>query len=684
MSGRMQHYIPQSFLRGFSLDQKSQQTYVYNKNKSYISNINRIAVQRDFYSIPSLNGEETLDDKITNYESNRLGVLLGNLRLSEVGSSIDPYIAAEVIAHLSPRSKSIRSMFGNATNQLIVGISDIFSNKEAVLSVMELNDPLPNKTWRDRFSSLLNDDLELKKLIDFVMSKTNIPKTTLEKIGYMLIKENILGDTLPVNELAKYVLSILINNIDKTIESAHKKFLNSEIIVEPRKQSLVEFTWFISSAQGEGAIMPDCIAIALDEEGVYLPYIMASGTSIIVMPLTSEKILIGLKSIDSIPDLSNFNNEASACCSEFFISSSSNHAYLSENIGNRWKTKSDFIVHDSLNELLNKNQTKNEVISDLNSIPSVSFQLNFTNWSTDFDIQSINKVIKTIIHSMCHSLNLNVLDAITFTSNFEKSLSEIDRGFKLNDIYEGTPDYIAQGVAALLVIKDGKPKVHLVLHQEYALSLIEDNSDNTEIALHFLVAGLAIVHITDKIEKILPNLLMEPFKTFNHSAVLHCALRKAVRAYQYSYISANFGSAEIIEEEYYNYFITTFDVSQSNILKAKEEYKVDRDSNKFLCSLINDVGNILTCTARVVGHLQGAKGIFIPPEKSLIETVILSHQLTGWVNAFASDLHTFWNIELWSKDDFYALNIHVERLLWPHHIFLFPTDDNIDTTILPL
>lgn len=44
MSGRMQHYIPQSFLRGFSLDQKSQQTYVYNKNKSYISNINRIAV----------------------------------------------------------------------------------------------------------------------------------------------------------------------------------------------------------------------------------------------------------------------------------------------------------------------------------------------------------------------------------------------------------------------------------------------------------------------------------------------------------------------------------------------------------------------------------------------------------------------------------------------------------------
>ncbi|WP_446719370.1 DUF4238 domain-containing protein [Halomonas sp. KG2] len=105
MSGRKQHYIPQSFQRGFCIPGKKNQTNVYSRTKHYISNINNIAAQRDFYSAPSPSGEKTLDDSITFYE-NKLGNLLHSLRSLEIGDTANPQVSAEIIAHLAPRTNS--------------------------------------------------------------------------------------------------------------------------------------------------------------------------------------------------------------------------------------------------------------------------------------------------------------------------------------------------------------------------------------------------------------------------------------------------------------------------------------------------------------------------------------------------------------------------------------------------
>ncbi|MCP6134276.1 hypothetical protein NL393_34395, partial [Klebsiella pneumoniae] len=89
----------------------------------------------DFYSKPANDANKTLDDKLTDYEG-RLGELLRILREKNVGTDVEASIAAEVIAHLTPRSKSLRSIFGHGTQKLISGLADVISDKTLMISLL--------------------------------------------------------------------------------------------------------------------------------------------------------------------------------------------------------------------------------------------------------------------------------------------------------------------------------------------------------------------------------------------------------------------------------------------------------------------------------------------------------------------------------------------------------------------
>ena len=71
---------------------------------------------------------------------------------------------------------------------------------------------------------------------------------------------------------------------------------------------------------------------------------------------------------------------------------------------------------------------------------------------------------------------LDRLDGITFAVNVQAALDDLDRGFDVNATSEGTPEYIAQGIATALVLRDGVLKVRIVL-------------DALDTAKHFSVNG---------------------------------------------------------------------------------------------------------------------------------------------------------------------------------------------------
>jgi len=682
MSGRKQHYIPQLFLRGFLICQQSEQTHVYRRDKKYVSKTDSVAAQRDFYSKPSDNENKTLDDKFTDYEG-RLGELLCMLRAEDVGADIEACIAAEVIAHLTPRSKNLRSIFGYGSQKIIMGMADVLSDKVAMASLLGLDEPAPNKKWNEHVASSLNSDPKISAPLEFVVEQMGMPKDSLERILFMSLKEYVLGDANSIFCELQPLFSQLRTGIEDAIIYGHKKVFNDGVVVEARKQSLESFLWRIFPAPQDGAIMPDCIALGFDEEeGVYLPYIMASVITTVIMPLTSEKLLVGVRKGDANVDLSSFNYDASECSDELFIAASSAHEYLRENIGNRWKTKMSKIARDTLDSICNHKACGGLNDSKNMTTPLFNYHITFNGWSTENDITHINGVIQTVVGKLCQTLDLSRLDGITYAADFEKEIEKTERGFDKNETPEGEADYIAQGGAALLVKRDDKLKVRIVFHQTYAHALISEDLQSRDVALHLLAAALIIVHIINRFEDVLPEFLMEPVTMNNHPAVLHCAMRKALRAYYYAFDSAEFGAEELLEQEFSGYVARTLDSAYEQILNAKETHRKDRDHPKLFSRVHAAVANILVTMARLIGHLQGMGKSPLLTSDTDVEAAIVARQLTGWVNVFAYDLERFWKQPSWTREDLYALNIHVERLLWSYGIFLFSSGSKQETMIL--
>tara|TARA_R110000851_G_scaffold13945_3_gene47284 strand:+ start:2464 stop:4521 length:2058 start_codon:yes stop_codon:yes gene_type:complete len=676
MAGRKQHYIPQSFQRGFCIPGKNHQTNVYSRKKNYTSNINNVAAQRDFYSAPSSSGEKTLDDSITFYE-NRLGDLLHSLRLLEVGDIANPKASAEIIAHLTPRTNSARNIIKNSAKLFISEASEIFAEKNELLFHLGWNKASTNPVWNKLFLPLIENEEDFTNLLTQFNAQIKIPKEVFYRMLFILSKESILSENNPLPYLVSLLFEKLTTQTDEMVIQGQKKILREDLTVKSRKKILESYKWHINAAPTEGAIMPDCIAIGLDEvDNVFYPYIMTSKASIVIMPLTSQKILIGVDKDCTLPDLSDFNKEASECSDELFISALPNHISLQENIGTRWRKKIESTVSNTIDKMkaLQNPKKNNSYLSK----PS-SYKLVFTDSISELNEFIINKKIKDVIKKTSN-LDLTRLEKITFTSNFQKTISETKRGFDTNLIPEGAPDFIAQGAALVLVLRNNKLKTHLVLDNNYALAILQKPKSSTCITSHILVASFSFSNIVDKFERKLSGYLMEPSSIENYDSTLHTSIRKAIRAYKYAYDSAEFGAKRIFEKEFSNYIIKSLESYYPLIDNAKKSHAIDQDFQKLFITIHNAITGILIDSARFIGHMEG---IGENPVKTNTEITakLNALQLTGWVNVFAYDLRNFWQKEEWQHEDFYALNIHFERLLYPKGILIYDAGDEGGTTI---
>jgi len=676
MSGRKQHHIPQSFQRGFLYCEKSGQVYVYRYGgTSHISSTKDVAAQRDFYSKSASDGSQELDDKITEYEY-RLDFLLRTLRSIEIGAEASASVAAEVIAHLTPRGKNVRRMFVNFPTRLIAGVSEILSDEEAFAYLLGLGEPAPNETWNKQVVASIDGEPRLTQAIELILAQTKIPKSLLDRVLFMWAKEHIFGGTNPIPEQFQQAFSTYLSRIDRVASENHKKMLDTGLVAEPRKQVLEELIWHVRSAPSGGAIMPDCIALGFDEdEGEFLPYIMTSRVTSVVMPLTSEKLLVGVRAGNAAPNLSAFNREASECSDELFIASTADHADLGQNIGKRWKDKMDSIIHDVYGSLKSYQHSKKTEPVTAVPTPFAPYQLTFIGWLTEEDVTPVSGTAQAIVEKLRQRFDLKRLDGITFTSEFGQTLTETERGFDTVTAPEGIPDHIAQGASAILIMRDGELKVRIVLNKAYALSLVGENMQDASVALHLIVSGLSLTHTVNQFENTLPGFLLEPMSMDDHDAVLHCALRKALRAYRYAYDSAEFGAEDLFEQEFSNYLVRALDLAYSHIAEAKAAHTADGDYPKLFHAAHSAATDILIESAKLIGHLHGTGKPALPAPETAVGAAIMARELAGWFNAFAYDLQRFWQKEAWTREDLYALNIHVERLLWPCRIFLYPADN---------
>lgn len=310
MSGSKQHYIPQCFQRPFKIESnlKEDKVWCYRKGKStaFPNNIADNAAEKYFYSEKALGDEKTLDDLITVYEG-RLGHLLKVIRGLDEEDTVCPEVAAEVIAHLSFRSKSIRHLMNNGIIGMVEKMSNLMNNGLDVKDFPAA--PIQGKI--------------LAKIMEGIRehpeaSKITLQEESLARIAYAYAREN--SDT--IIEDGKGLLKGFLEAFKKhDIRNFHAKSFKG-MFPEKVFTQLSEMKWSICKAIDGQAILPDCIGIVSEDGETFTQLVGGTKTAqVVIVPITPYSLLIGTADVMFNLSIDLYNKYAACCSDEFFISS---------------------------------------------------------------------------------------------------------------------------------------------------------------------------------------------------------------------------------------------------------------------------------------------------------------------------------------------------------------------------
>lgn len=693
MSGRKQHYIPRCLLKGFETPSKGKtiKVWVFKKGqRSFVSPIEDVAAERHFYSEPSNDGSLTLDDRITQYED-KLGKLLILLREEPLGSIIDGEIAAEVVTHLTIRGAHLRDAFSLAVEQLSVGAVDIFTDEKHMRSLVGADAHVPPPMLEEQIEKLLKEHQDLFAMI-------GLPKPVLRQIAFTLVKENFDGFFAEHSPIFASILNETASTASTIARDGHTKALNASLKPDVRVASLCRFVWTMCGIPGGDLILPDCVALAIQSGGTTPdPYIMSSVDKIntVFLPICSDRILIGYKNQDRLPDVSAFNEAAAACCQTFFVSAcmSPELEDLTERIGEKSKTTLLDAVTSALDEFTNRSlvdknrdtsavQVMNGPILSESTMTfgmddgghgteeahNLSYSITFLDCADQETAEKIAATVNVVVSEMSRWLPLNRLDHITFAEDYGAALERLDRGFPVSSPLVPTESEIGTGVAmAPLIIREGVAKVCIVMRAWLGHALIGEEGEGQTVAIHTLANQLAHVACIDLIDQALPGVLLSSIDD-DWERWLYRYMHEAWTAYFAARISATFCPG--IGSSYRDTLLALVKKTKDDIPRERLAYRVHGDLGRLLGTAISSIGTVMNWAAQLLGHCDGLSESVYDQEGSLTQA-LKDSGLQGWMDVFRRDLSKLFELrDRWgSIQEFLAMNRHIERVLWQFGVF---------------
>lgn len=668
MSGPWQHNIPQSLLRGFRIrggTKKTSQVWLFQKGcEPTLAFVKNVAAADNFYSIPTVDGSKTLDDQITDYEQTSFARALHYLKDAQADSIVDASSAAEVVAHLTIRNDHLRQTFGEASQKLFADAIDVFCNETHVRPLLGIDDKAPPTRFTNAVDEFLSEHPEL--------SNIPVPRHVLHRIAHMMTREWFNRSFLECAPLMLGVLTALITQAPEFVRAGHNKALTSGLAPGPRAELLRQFSWTVRAAGTEGFVLPDCVAVGLEVEKQLQPLMMAglAESSLILMPLSSRKMLVGTRTAKDEPDLAAFNRVASSCSHQFFIAATKDFAELAANIG----TASHHFMEEAVGTLIK--QYKSDGRSETSLVPTdwantdvddgappaaPQYSICFRDCADQATAERIAANVFAVTSEMCRMMPLDKLDGVTFAYDYSAALRDLDRGFASSPL-EPTEEEFGAGVAmAPMVIRDGVRKTHIVIRGEMGHYLIGDDDSNRRLALQTIVQQLARAACSQILEETLPEAKVED----HFEAFLYQCADSAWRDYFSSRVGGYLNPE--IGDGYCEMAAAVIRRAHRDLVAARVDYQSTNDMNKLMEVALLRVHDILRFSAAVLGHYDGL-GKPLLENQPVLETALTKAGLRDWFILFDGELSELWNRrgEWLSFDEFLVLNRHVERLLWHH------------------
>lgn len=669
MAGKRQHYMPRLLQRGFLADPafEAERTWLHRPGSvARLVGIRDVGVEDWFYSRKSLDGLPTLDDAITEYEG-ELSATIRVLREAPPGTYVDGALAAETLVHFVFRAAHLRSIMTAGVAAASNGLEALFTDPSRLGAMLGLAGPA--------LSSVVTSAIQSKagELVE-----AGFPSSFTERLMTFLVRE--VGSDLVAKAVEQSgPMFAMINGMvaDKARET-HNAMVEKPLDENGWVEALAGFIWSVEAATD--LILPD--AIALSRKGYAAPleplvFTSAGDASVVMMPVSHDRMLVGRRSKAVPVDLTKFNAEAASSCESFFIASRS---FDSEGLNSRIGVGPSDAISSAIAEAVREaEQTRSIGVPDIPAaMPREMTHQNFTysvklaDFGDDILAREYADIIQAVVSSLSRDLPLHDLDGVTIAYDYHGALKAVDRGDpSLPPISSGALGYGIGVAKSVTVWRDGHRKEHLVIAAGLAEYWTSEDMALRASGLHILIKMLAGTAQATRYA----DAYSTGFSPDQMGRELHTAVATAPSGYwsakQAAFIDPQQGAALA------DLVINGLDFAENEIADARSRMRDSSDIDEATMRAIQCVTGVLDHVADWLGHRDGLTDGQVFDGSDLPDR-LKARGLEHWIEMFGRDLAACYPPD-GSLDISVVttLSRHVERILWSLGIYCWPQADGM-------
>lgn len=669
-SGPNRHFIPAFLQRGFAIPSKvsksKKEIWYFGTNQRREKRLIKETGSEDFFY------SDATDDIITNLESD-LASKLTEICDNPLGRLVNAEAAAALVSHLSMRTAHFRDTARDVITSVLTESKSFLADPKNIATCIGLgvDEVVPTDRFREFVIDQLTRDLSIAEL--------GIPPRVFERLVFFLLKENsenVWGPS-PAHDAVRVAADELRAQSPKIIRSSHDKALSETVTPSEHENFLQTLDWGILAAPDSGAILPDCVIIAIDEDGKAGSYMFTGNDRLgaVVMAVSYKKLLVGRNAGFELPTEFEYNIEAARFSHSFFLShrkdeeTSRLHGILGEglqvSLEENVAVSMDSWRGENISEPLQDVQGVCESSSKYAPTDPTRYQLCIRGCNNRDDIHSIQENISNLVAEFANVYSIEFLDGITIARDYVALMRSIAQNFSSAPTTEISLPEAGVGVGKTVLIAGMDVlKAHIYLPSTVAQALISDNPDKKGWAEHIFVKQLTSVFWMGKVDRVLPGDMTTPHIESQIDGWLYVNVHAAIKGYEMSRVAASIGNSQEIANGLRGLLVDSLDCMGTNVMKSRRAYRMHGDMDKLLTVVLPTIRNVLTIAANLLGHCSNT-GDSPFDESGMLKSAIERRGLTTWFNWYQRHLERFSKrLGQWASfDEFLAFNIHVERLL---------------------
>jgi Protein of unknown function (DUF4238) len=355
MAGKKNHIIPKWMQKGFASRTVGEEvfTWIYRKGSNpFETNTGNSNAENYFYGRKE---ELNADDVMTEVETYKLSPLINKLRNRNCDLNNSKTEIAELIAHFSIRTKTMRKGIEQMAEKTFEGMKEVLTDDETVSNVL-LN---PSEQQLESFfdDALSDSDPEMENILN-ILKMSGFEKDQVKEFIVGITQATLKNEEAKndiegfVKDLFSTMFDGVLEDLPNSMKKAHNRSLLDNTIPQPRVDKYKQLNW--STYDTTSTLILGDVACIFRETGEksFKASCEIDKTGQIYLPISSNQILIGTNDTDEIETDVNVLNEAIASCSyEQFICSENAKTDLIKMIGINAHLFNDDEVENELDEI---------------------------------------------------------------------------------------------------------------------------------------------------------------------------------------------------------------------------------------------------------------------------------------------------------------------------------------------